>query len=337
MNSNSNVNDTKGVVLSTRIRLARNLKEYPFPARLKASEKEKVNEVIHKIFASDSLGEKLQYIEMKNLSTVNAVSLAEKHLISPDFASDTEGRALLLSSDEKISIMLCEEDHARIQVILPGLCLEDAYKTAAELDDVLEKGAQIAFDERLGYLTQCPTNLGTGMRASVMLHLPALALTGAMRRLSSTVAKLGLTLRGSYGEGSVGNGDIYQLSNQVTLGISEQAAIQNLNSIALQIASQEAEARKALLRDDSFIDRIYRAYGILKTAHMMSCNEFTSLASLVRLGAAEGVLDLSLEAIGRLMIEMQPATLTTKNGAPLSAKERDVLRAKTVKEALQKQ
>lgn len=322
------------VVLSTRVRIARNLKDYPFPSRLNTAEKEEVNKVLRDIFLSSENGEKLKFLEMSKLEPTQAVSLAEKHLISPDFACETEGRALLLSEDEDVSVMLCEEDHARIQVILPGLALENAYERAERLERLIEEKARVAFDERLGFLTQCPTNLGTGMRASVMLHLPALSKRGVIARLGATVAKLGLTLRGAYGEGNRAVGDIFQLSNQVTLGISEQAAVQNLNAIALQVAEQEKQARAALLKDDAFIDKIWRAYGILKSAHMISCDEFTELLSFVRLGAAQGVLELPLETLNRLLIEMQPATINAESGKNMSSRERDVFRAKTVKEAL---
>lgn len=321
------------IVLSTRVRLARNLKDYPFPAHLDKQSRKNVNELVKDILveADDS---NLNYIEMSDLTSYQAVSLAEKHLISPEFASDSTGRALILSNEEDVSIMLCEEDHVRIQVIYPGLSLDEAYEQAFKFDEKLNKSAEIAFDERIGYLTQCPTNLGTGMRASVMLHLPTLGRSSAMSRLATTVAKLGLTLRGAYGEGSEPIGDIYQLSNQVTLGISEKAAIQNLKSITQQIVTQEKQAREALLKDDLFIDKIWRAYGILKNAHMISCNEFTNLVSLVRLGASAGIINVELSTLSRLLIEMQPATINANAGKAYSSAQRDVLRAKSIKEAL---
>ncbi len=322
------------IVLSTRVRLARNLKDYPFPARLGVEDREAVNNLVKDALLTDENRDSFDYIPMQTLTPVQAVSLAEKHLISPEFASDSAGRALILAKDEDVSIMLNEEDHVRIQVIYPGLALEDAYARAEAFDKALEQKAAIAFDERLGYLTQCPTNLGTGLRASVMLHLPALAQGGTMRRLSSTIAKLGLTIRGALGDGTRAVGDIFQLSNQVTLGISETAAIQNLNAIALQIIAQEKNARAALLKDDVFIDRIWRAYGILKSAHMLSCSEMTDLVSLVRLGAAEGILDIPLETLNRLLVEMQPATINVAEGRRCTAAERDVIRAKAVKDAL---
>lgn len=321
------------VVLSTRVRLARNLREYPFPERLDAQTKKKINELVRDVLITDE-NQDLHYKDMSELSSYQAVSLAEKHLISPEFASDSVGRALILSDEEDISIMLCEEDHVRIQVIYPGLSLEEAYDKAGEFDKKLENAFDIAFDEKLGYLTQCPTNLGTGMRASVMLHLPALSMGNTISRLATTVAKLGLTLRGTYGEGSEPIGDIYQLSNQVTLGISDEAAIKNLQSITAQIVSQEKQAREALLKDNRVIDKIYRSYGILQSAHMLSCNEFTSLVSLVRLGVSGGLIDVPLQTLSRLLIEMQPATLNTSEGKACSSAERDVIRAEKVRLAL---
>lgn len=320
------------IVLSTRIRFARNLKDYPFPERLDAKRRNEVNELIKDAYLKED--SKLSYIKMSDLTAYQCVSLAEKHLISPEFASDSTGRALLISEDEDISIMLCEEDHVRIQAIYPGLSLDEAYEKALKYDNILENNFPIAFDQKLGYLTQCPTNLGTGMRASVMLHLPALSSKGAVSRLASTVAKLGLTLRGTYGEGSEPIGDIYQLSNQVTLGISEKAAIKNLQSITGQIIAQEKQARKEILSDNRVIDKIYRAFGILQTAHMLSWGEFTSLVSLVRLGAFGKLIDVETTELSRLLIEMQPATINAREGRALSAAERDVIRAEEVRNAL---
>ncbi|MBR5438250.1 MAG: protein arginine kinase [Clostridia bacterium] len=330
MNWYKNSAEMSDVVLSTRIRLARNLKQYPFPSRLDTQEKKAVCSLVKE--ALD--GEKLICTDMEKLSPVEAVSLAEKHLISAEFASNGTGRSLLLSEDEDVSIMLCEEDHIRIQIIEPGLSLDEAYKKADRLDTVLENKLNYAFDERIGYLTQCPTDLGTGMRASVLLHLPALSRKGAVRNLTTTVAKLGLTLRGSYGEDGEILGDIYQLSNQVTLGISEKAALQNLNSIALQIVTQEKQARSVLVKDEDFMDKIFRAYGILKSAYKLTSKELTNLISYVRLGAAEGLFDIPVEKLSTLMTELQPATMNTQSETPLTRSQRDIRRAEKVREAL---
>ena len=321
------------IVLSTRVRLARNLEDYPFPSRLDSKEKEEVSSIIKEAL-SDYNEKALENIDMSALTPAGAVSLAEKHLISPEFASETKGRSLLLSESEDVSIMLCEEDHVRIQVIYPGLSLEEAFDTAEKIDSHLEKKLSYAFSENLGYLTQCPTNLGTGMRASVMLHLPALSKKGAMRGLSTTVSKLGLTLRGSYGEGGESSGDIYQLSNQVTLGISESAAIQNLSSIAMQIIAQEKQARAVLVKDEDFMDKIYRAYGILKSAYKLTSRELIGLLSYVRLGASEGILNVPLETLSALFIELQPATMNAQSEESLSQSQRDIKRAERVRESL---
>lgn len=321
------------IVLSTRVRLARNIEDFPFPARLDRDEKKQVSECVKEAL-SDYTETKLNFIDMEQISGNDAVSLAEKHLISPDFAYDTTGRALLISDDEEISIMISEEDHVRIQVILPGLSQQEAFQKADKIDREIEKKLNYAFSEKLGYLTQCPTNLGTGMRASVILHLPALVRKGAIRRLSSTVAKLGLTLRGSYSEGVEAAGDIFQLSNQVTLGISEEAALQNLGSIALQIIDQEKQARSSLLSDSEFIDMIYRSKGILQSAYKLTSKELINLSSLVLLGAEEKIIEAPMEKLLESMIVLLPATLKKSEGENLSRDERDILRAKKIRETL---
>lgn len=321
------------IVLSTRVRLARNLEDFPFPVRLDRDGKKQVSECV-KNALSDYTETKLNFIDMEELSRNDAVSLAEKHLISPEFAYDSTGRALLQSDDEEVSIMLCEEDHIRIQVILPGLSQQEAYLKAEKIDKAIEEKLGYAFNDKLGYLTQCPTNLGTGMRASVMLHLPALVRKGAMRRLSSTVSKLGLTLRGAYSEGVEAVGDIFQLSNQVTLGISEEAALRNLGSIAMQIITEEKQARASIVNDSEFIDRIYRANGILRSAYKLSSKELVGLTSLVLLGAEEKIIDAPMEKLASMNILLMPATLRMTEGESLSRDERDILRAKKIREVL---
>ena len=333
MNWYKNKGNEGDIVLSTRVRLARNLTEYPFPARLDESQKKDIANLVNNILSEDKTYD-LDFIDMSDLSSAETVSLAEKHLISPEFACDTLGRSLLLSKDEDISIMICEEDHIRIQTVYPGLSLSEAFETALKIDEILQNKISYAFDENLGYLTQCPTNIGTALRASVMLHLPALSKKGAMQRLSTTVAKLGLTLRGSYGEGSEISGDIYQLSNQVTLGISEEAAITNLNSIAMQIIAQEKQTRALLVKDEDYLDRIYRAYGILKSAYKLTSKELMNLISYVRVGVSEGILDIPTEKLRSLTVLLQPATLNASSGKILTQTERDILRSQKVREEL---
>lgn len=320
------------IVLSTRVRLARNLNDFPFPGSLDTQGKNKVNEVIkNAIFSeNDKLG--LHYINMTDLSREQAISLAERHIISPEFASSREGRALLLNNDETISFMLCEEDHIRLQVIKSGLALMDSYVLADRIDSMLDKKLSYAFDEKLGYLTQCPTNLGTGMRASVMLHLPALRRSGQLSRLASTISKLGLILRGAYGEHSEPRGDIYQLSNQITLGITEQAAIENLLSITRQLVTQERAAAQKLCSSVEQEDKIYRALGVLQSARVLSSYECMDLLSLVRMGAARGILKIPIEKINELTVKMQPATINAALGKVIDTSERDCARATMVRE-----
>ena len=325
--------DQGDVVLSTRIRLARNLEAYPFPSRLDVQGKKKVCAEIRDAVQSDGTGT-FRWIDMASLTPSQAVSLAERHLISPEFTTDRDGRALLLTEDESVSIMLCEEDHIRLQVMQSGLALEEAYDIADKIDTMLDKRLQYAYDERIGYLTQCPTNLGTAMRASVMLHLPALDATGRLSSLAATVSKLGLVIRGAYGEGSQARGSIFQISNQITLGITEQAAIDNLRAITLQIVAQERAAQEQLLKNETEIDKIWRARGVLSSARLLSADEFMGLASLVRMGAARGVFPLSVEKLNELIVRMQPATINAANGKNLTPAQRDAIRAEEVRTAI---
>lgn len=321
------------VVINTSIHLARNVRQYPFPNRLSLPEKLKVNE--HIKGAAESIADySFNYYEMKTLSQSEVVSLAERHLVSPEFASSRDGRALLLTEDEAVSIMLNEEDHIRLQVMYAGFALDEAYFTANKIDKELSSKLPFAFDDKLGYLTQDPTALGTGMKASVVLHLPALVSTSQITKLITTVSKLGLSLRGSYGEGAAARGDLFRLSNTITLGISEKAAIENLKSIALQIAAQERVAREQIFKAPVTEDRIYRAYGVLKYARLIDTNEFMELISLVRLGAVKGIINMDCAQIEALMIHMQPATISLSVDRPLDRTERDKLRAMCVRQAL---
>lgn len=321
------------VVISTSIHLARNIKQFPFPASLSMQDKLKVNSVIKN--ATDELNDySFNYYEMKTLSQAEVVSLAERHLVSPEFASSRDGRALLLTEDEAVSVMLNEEDHIRLQVMYAGFALDEAYRTADKIDSQLSEKLQFAFDDRLGYLTQDPTALGTGMKASVVLHLPALVSSSQITKLITTVSKLGLSLRGSYGEGAAAKGDLFRLSNTITLGISEKAAIENLKSIALQIAAQERVAREEIFKAPVTEDRIFRAYGVLKYARMIDTSEFMELISLVRLGAVKGIINMDCAQIEALMIHMQPATISLSVDRPLDRIERDKLRAQLVRQNL---
>lgn len=323
------------VVISTRIRMARNIADFPFPCKMTQEQSAQVIEKARAALLDSDLSDKFDFIEMQKLTPARAMSYSERHIISPEFAQKREGRGLLLSKDESVSIMLNEEDHLRIQVMLPGMQLEEALTRANYIDDRFDEKLNYAFDENLGYLTQCPTNLGTGLRASLMLHLPALEQSGALTSLTAAVAKLGLVMRGTFGEGSRVNGSFYQISNQVTLGISENQAIDNLSVVVKQLISQELEAREALKKTGPlFEDKIWRSLGILKTARMLSTEECMTLISNVRLGTTMKIIDIPLECLNEIINEIQPSTLTAAAGRNLDSKQRDELRAKIVREKI---
>ena len=325
------------VVISTRIRLARNLKDYPFPCKLNSQGREKVIEKVRDAVkkSNSPVASDFSFIRMSELTSSQSVSLVEKRLVSPEFISETDGRALLISKDECFSIMINEEDHIRLQVITKGLSLEQAYDTADKLDTLLDENLDFAFDEKLGYLTQCPTNLGTGMRASVMLHLPALEKSRAISRIAGNLSKLGLTIRGAHGEGTEPKGALYQLSNQVTLGISEKAAIENLKNITEQLIAQENQARERLCSSIDIQDAISRSLGILRSALVISHDEALKLLSNVRLGiVSKQITDVSTETIDKLMLAVEPATLTVALNKNLSARDRDIERAKLIRAEL---
>lgn len=324
------------VVISTRVRLARNLPQVPFPASMTPEQQDQVLAALRQILAQPPENvAPLLFFDMSDMTGIQAQSMVERHLISPEFAQCGTGSGLLYSEDESLSIMINEEDHVRLQVMRAGLVLDGAFAAADALDTWLDDKLHFAFDDRLGYLTQCPSNLGTGMRASLMLHLPALQERGALQQLANTVSKLGLTIRGLYGEGSKSEGAIYQLSNQVTLGISELAAIENLKGIASQIIRQERAAREAMRQNPHFEDRVWRSLGLLRTARLLSHDEFMTLISNVRVGIATGTLEgPSLDMVGELINDVQPATLMQRIGRELEPAARDAVRAETVRKRL---
>lgn len=325
------------VVISTRIRLARNLPKIPFPCRMNDEQAEVVEQAVRRAVdhSNSAISKGLKYVELQDLTKTEMISMVERHLVSPEFIAKNTGRALFLSPDETISIMVNEEDHLRMQTMQEGLALEQTYQVATMLDDALNTSLHFAFDPKLGYLTQCPTNLGTGMRASVMLHLPALQSSGQLNRIASHLSKLGLTLRGTYGEGTEPVGALYQLSNQVSLGLSEEEAITNLKSITMQLVEQERTARKKIAEDPKKVDTIARSLGILRSARMLSSEEFMKLISNVRLGISTGIIQgISYEQVNTLLVKTQPATMSLQNGGNLNADQRDTIRADLVRQAL---
>ncbi len=323
------------VVCSTRVRLARNLKQYPFPSRATIKQREAVEQKVKDALLSGNsiLSKEFRFLPLESASEEEAVSLVERHIVSPEFISDRRGKAVLISEDESISIMVNEEDHLRIQVLREGLSLKEAAETADRIDTLLSETLDFAYDPEFGYLTQCPTNLGTGMRASVMLHLPALTENGAMPRISSNLSKLGLTIRGTYGEGSKIIGALYQLSNQITLGLSENEAIENLRSITVQLMEEERKARSQMSENIAWQGFPAPPGRVLKTARVLSSSEFMELLSYIRFGLSTGVLQgVSTEELNTLMVNAQPATLMAKAGKQLDENQRDVLRANMARE-----
>lgn len=326
-----------GTVISSRIRFARNLSDYPFGSRLTD---EKAEEIIERVSSVLEKGG-FEKIDFSKLSKTEALSYVEKHYASREFAEKTSPHALMLNEPCGYAVMLCEEDHMRMQCILPGLALGEAYESLCKLDDLIDQSFDIAYNEELGYLTHCPTNLGTGMRASVMMFLPALTMAGRINGLANQLSKIGLTMRGLYGEGTASQGCIYQISNQITLGITEEDSIKKLEDVIKQLTESENELRKLITeeKNPALIDRICRAEGTLKHAFMLPSKEFIALFADVRLGIDLGIIkDVDLKTLGELFIEVMPATLTlSADTPPKSQKERDVLRAQRIRARIKTQ
>ncbi len=320
------------MVISSRIRLARNLKKYPFPARLTDAAAKEMKEELHGLLA-EYPQETFDFLDMQNVSSVQAGAMMEEHLISPEFARENSHSALILSRSKQCSIMINEEDHLRIQAMAPGFCLEELYQSINRLDDYIDGKVEYAFSEKYGYLTACPTNLGTGIRASVMLHLPALTRRGLMDRVINSVSQVGITVRGLYGEGTQAGACLYQVSNSVSLGISEEETIALIGRIVSQICDSEKTAREYLYSDLRSQDDLFRAYGIMKECRMISSAEFRALYSKVRLGGEQGLISLNLSDLDRLFIECQPYNLML-TGESQSDGERDQRRASLIRDRL---
>lgn len=320
-------------MISSRIRLARNIKGIPFTGRMTVEQKKAVCTKVKEV-ASAIPGYKFDYIDMENVTAIQAGSMVEEHLISVEFANNREGEGLLLDRKHNVSVMINEEDHLRIQVLGRGEKLATLYETASEIDDALDEKLHFAFSEKLGYLTHCPTNLGTGLRASVMMHLPALHESGLINKIINTVSQVGLTVRGMYGEGSEPAGCVYQVSNQITLGISEKDNIERLEDIVRQIARNEAALREKMLENISIEDRVFRSYGIAREARIMSSQEFMKLMSDIRLGIEGGLLNLDTKVLDELCIKVQPYTLMLYGGEGMEIRQRDIKRAEIVRDKL---
>ena len=330
------------IILSSRIRLARNIRALPFPGQ---SSTEQLNEIVNimknilldKEFEIEDEKYIFNYIEINDISPVEKMMFVEKNISSPHFVKNGFGKILFFDKDEKISIMVNEEDHLRIQVLLSGLQIKKGWKIANKIDDIIEKETEYAFSENWGYLSACPTNIGTGLRASVMVHIPGLKLSNNINRLFEVVGKLGLTVRGIYGEGSESSGNIYQISNQITLGSSEEDIIENLESVTKQVITQEKNARNRLLTEqETFIkDKIMRSFGNLKYAYSLSTSEAMELLSYVKLGIELGLLkEIDSLLLKKLLIIIRPAHLQSLLGENISSSKRDIKRAELIQAEL---
>lgn len=327
------------IVLTSRVRLARNIDKKPFPQVISREEAEEIiKDVSESITDSNSsISKDFRLIRLKDVTPLNRLSMVEKHLVSMDLVNNFERAGVLLNKDENVSIMINEEDHIRLQVIYPGFQIKEAYEYASRVDDLIEERLTYAYDGRFGYLTSCPTNVGTGIRASVMLHLPALALTKNINGIVHSVTQVGMTIRGIYGEGSNVMGNIYQISNQVTLGLSEEEIINNLIAVTTKIVDQEKRAREILLEKQriEIEDDVYRALGTLRYSRIITAHECLNLLSKVRMGIEMGIIEnVDIKKINGLLVNVQPATLQLIEGRELDTTERDATRARITRESL---
>ncbi len=325
------------IVMSSRVRMARNIESISFPHYL---DKEKSEDIIDRVYKAINRGNlclenEFKLIKMDEIDIIERSNYVERHLISPSLAKNVSGGAVLINNEETVGIMINEEDHIRIQCLYPGLQLEKCFNMADKIDDLLEESIVYAFDEQLGYLTSCPTNVGTAIRTSVMLHLPGLGLTGYINGVINTASKIGLAVRGIYGEGTEYLGDIYQISNQITLGMSEEEIITNLKDVTLQIIQNERIAWEKLLDTKSIEleDKVYRSYGTLKNARLLSSKEAMQLISDVKLGVNLKLIDgISIEQLNELIIIIQPGYLQKHFKSQLTGIERDAKRAQLTRE-----
>lgn len=327
------------IVLSSRIRLARNFEDYKFPTVFSHEEAKKIIVNMEQLLEKTDFQNfgQLELLKVDEMQPLQKQVLVEKHLISPHLAEDSPYGAVLLTENEEVSIMVNEEDHIRIQCLFPGLQLSEALNAANEVDDWLESNIQYAFDEKLGYLTSCPTNVGTGLRASVMMHLPGLILTQQINRIIPAINQLGLVVRGIYGEGSEALGNIFQISNQITLGKSEEDIGGDLKGIVSQLISQERSAREALQKTSNIQleDRVFRSLGVLSNSRIIESKEAARCLSDVRLGIDMGLIEnMPKNILNELMILTQPGFLQQYAGGPLRPHERDIRRAAFIRERL---
>lgn len=331
-------NLSDGTIVSTRIRLARNLEGYPFPSHLK--DEKQAKEIIRRISSGLNKLDDFMLYYMDDIPESQANFLKENHLISPALIARKHSGAALINEDESISVMINEEDHLREQCIIKGLRLNQAYDKISDIDSKIGMSIKFAYDEQLGYLTACPTNLGTGLRASVMLFLPALTLSGNMREVVRSISRQWLTVRGVYGEGSEAEGYMYQVSNEVTLGYSEEEIITRVDEIVRKICDIEAAERGKLKTGENRLivkDKCMRAYGVATNCVVLSSSELAHLAADIKLGACLGYIPIAdISGIDDIVARMRPYNITRSAGRELAAGERDAYRAEYTANHLKK-
>ncbi|WP_105614540.1 protein arginine kinase [Vallitalea okinawensis] len=336
----SNINKNDDVIITTRIRLARNIQKYPFPNRMSDISAEQMMDEIKEVImgASSPISEHFEFYNLRELTMNEKLALLEERLISPELLKKQIPCGVILYRDLGLSVMINEEDHVRIQCITDGMNMPGAYELANRIDDLIEEKINYAYNEKYGYLTACPTNVGTGLRASYMLHVPALEAYGQLSIILQAIGKFGITVRGMYGEGTEAYGSIFQISNQITLGETEMNIIHNLNNITSQIIEQERRVRQKLIKEDQleFEDKIFRSYGVLSHARKITAKEAMSLLSDVKVGLELGVLKMDKSGLDiyNLMTRIQPANLQKLAGRELNSNERDIKRAILIREKL---
>lgn len=322
------------IVMSSRTRLARNLDKLSFSHWADRRQQEDILIAVLDAAKAVTYLKDALFLRLKDLSEVDKFFLVERHLMSPDHTKDVQFKALIVDPKEIISIMVNEEDHLRIQILQSGLNLMECWRIIDALDTELSKKLSFAYSTKWGYLTACPTNTGTGLRGSIMLHLPSLVFTGQIGKILQATAKLGLNIRGLYGEGTEASGNLFQVSNQVSLGRAEEDIIDNIERIINQIIAREEATRRSVLakNKDALIDRVWRAFGTLKNARIITSNETIALLSAVRLGVDVGIVkNMDRRMVNELLILTQPAHLQKLEGKILSSNERDMKRAELIK------
>ena len=326
------------IVISSRVRLARNVAGYPFLSRANLKQRKEIESLLRKTIIERNIARDVSYVNLNQATAVDKLFLVERHLISKEHAEGEGERGVAFGKSETVSLMINEEDHLRIQVIRSGFELKNTWDTIDKIDNILGESLNFAFSSRFGFLTACPTNVGTGMRISVMMHLPALGMTKHIEKVFNAVGKLGLVVRGLYGEGTKVAGDLYQISNQFALGKSEKEILSIIESVIPRITSYERMARKALVMEskDQLEDRIWRSYGMLKAARMITSEEILQLLSQVRMRVNIGLIDdIEMQTLNELFVLTLPAHLQKLQGCELDSEQRNVIRASYVRKRLE--